>query len=470
MDISFIGSDAARVELNRERRRGCDSPEGGDFAAVMAVAAAPTQESNCVVAPDPTGVEAAGGPPGPVTGTAITPATVSTAPQSDETTEVTKDTSAAVEAAGAEGAASKVEEVTPPETSIPTPDISLPSSKGFKDFARSAFAHGARVAEEAQPAPEGGDAARVTDSSASIAKAADTQGVPPPEAGARWQLPEHLTVHEQTLVSDAAGAPAPGPRIFAGDAVSKAAEVVSALRAEKPAAPSEALAPSEPDEAMLSESGSVERVSAAGATPEGGDSARQSLGERSSDGGDAQNRQDTGNADAGIAAGGAQTVAGARHGQAVEAKASGEEFRHVAAQLAAGAAEVAREVNVRGGSRTVRLRLRPEELGAVEITIKSEGAGRVSAHLSAERETTSRSLSDGLANLHEALQKAGVELAGLHVAHGVAAGGASTQGGGQTDTGAAAQVARFEAATKAAGPKAAGPADEGAERLLSVRA
>lgn len=65
--------------------------------------------------------------------------------------------------------------------------------------------------------------------------------------------------------------------------------------------------------------------------------------------------------------------------------------------------------------RTIRLRLKPEELGGVEIQLKRDAQGRISAHLTAERETARQSLSQSLGQLRETLERAGLTVDRLQV-------------------------------------------------------
>src|SRR6185436_17846419 len=60
--------------------------------------------------------------------------------------------------------------------------------------------------------------------------------------------------------------------------------------------------------------------------------------------------------------------------------------------------------------RSVRLRLRPEELGQVDIQLTRDAAGRVSAQVVVEREAARAALTQSLAQLRETLERAGLSV------------------------------------------------------------
>src|SRR5262249_48306102 len=68
-----------------------------------------------------------------------------------------------------------------------------------------------------------------------------------------------------------------------------------------------------------------------------------------------------------------------------------------------------------GEPRTLRLSLKPIELGRVEVEIVRDKAGHLSAHLAVEHEETRRILSNGLSHLREALEHAGLQVDRLDV-------------------------------------------------------
>ena len=65
--------------------------------------------------------------------------------------------------------------------------------------------------------------------------------------------------------------------------------------------------------------------------------------------------------------------------------------------------------------RSVRLRLRPEELGQVEIQLTRDSAGRVSAQLTVERENTRMVLTQSMSQLRDSLERAGLHVDRLEV-------------------------------------------------------
>lgn len=65
--------------------------------------------------------------------------------------------------------------------------------------------------------------------------------------------------------------------------------------------------------------------------------------------------------------------------------------------------------------RSVRLRLRPEELGQVEIQLTRDSAGRVSAQLTVERENTRMVLTQSMSQLRDSLERVGLHVDRLEV-------------------------------------------------------
>lgn len=59
-------------------------------------------------------------------------------------------------------------------------------------------------------------------------------------------------------------------------------------------------------------------------------------------------------------------------------------------------------------TRSMRLSLRPAELGEIDIQISRDAAGRISAHISAERESARVALSRSIDQLRETLSRAGL--------------------------------------------------------------
>ncbi len=63
-----------------------------------------------------------------------------------------------------------------------------------------------------------------------------------------------------------------------------------------------------------------------------------------------------------------------------------------------------------GNSRSLRLTLRPEEFGQVELQITRDADGRVHAVFAAERESASQALHEGIPHLRESLERAGLQV------------------------------------------------------------
>jgi flagellar hook-length control protein FliK len=63
-----------------------------------------------------------------------------------------------------------------------------------------------------------------------------------------------------------------------------------------------------------------------------------------------------------------------------------------------------------GKPHTLRLNLRPVDLGPVEIQITRDANGHLNAHLTVEREVAGQTLSEGIPQLREALERAGLQV------------------------------------------------------------
>ncbi len=87
---------------------------------------------------------------------------------------------------------------------------------------------------------------------------------------------------------------------------------------------------------------------------------------------------------------------------------------HVAEQLAEPII-AASDYIAPGVLRNLRLKLRPAELGQVEIELTRDAAGRLDARLTVRHEETSRVLGDELGRLREALERAGLQVGRLDV-------------------------------------------------------
>jgi hypothetical protein len=78
---------------------------------------------------------------------------------------------------------------------------------------------------------------------------------------------------------------------------------------------------------------------------------------------------------------------------------------------------MAESVNARL-TRSLRLRLKPETLGQIEIELSRDASGRISAHISAERESARAALSQSLDQLREMLSRAGLSVDKLQIRAG----------------------------------------------------
>jgi hypothetical protein len=88
--------------------------------------------------------------------------------------------------------------------------------------------------------------------------------------------------------------------------------------------------------------------------------------------------------------------------------------RTVADQMVRHISEVADGIN-RREARALRINLRPEELGQVEIEVRRDGEGRLSAQLTVENDSAHHALSGGLNQLRAALDRAGLNFDSLNI-------------------------------------------------------
>jgi flagellar hook-length control protein FliK len=68
-----------------------------------------------------------------------------------------------------------------------------------------------------------------------------------------------------------------------------------------------------------------------------------------------------------------------------------------------------------GEHKTLKLKLRPEELGQVDIEITRDAAGRLNAHFTVEHDQTQRVLREELGQLRTALEQAGWQVEQLAI-------------------------------------------------------
>ncbi len=150
--------------------------------------------------------------------------------------------------------------------------------------------------------------------------------------------------------------------------------------------------------------------------------------------------------------------------------ASTDEAASVATQILQAVAEVGAEVIRLREPRSLRVRLRPEELGEIDINITSDHTGSLSVRLSAARDTTHSTLADGLGQLREALEQAGLNVARLDVGPGQTAGsGAQASAGRQQESMPHAGVVINSPSTPETNLRE-GDGGEREEKLLSLRA
>src|SRR5262249_35362669 len=121
-----------------------------------------------------------------------------------------------------------------------------------------------------------------------------------------------------------------------------------------------------------------------------------------------------------------------------------------------------------GQTQSLQLRLKPQELGQIEIQLTRDAQGRVSAHLTADRESTHVALSQSLGQLRETLTQAGITVDRLQV---------RTQGGLLSGNGTQADGRRNSQRSQTTGTnfltnntEAGGVPHADEEKLLSIRA
>lgn len=90
---------------------------------------------------------------------------------------------------------------------------------------------------------------------------------------------------------------------------------------------------------------------------------------------------------------------------------------HVAKQLAEPLITASTDLET-DAPRTIKLKLRPKELGQVEIELHCDATGRFNARLTVEREHTTQVLRNELGQLREALEQAGLQVGQLDITTG----------------------------------------------------
>jgi flagellar hook-length control protein FliK len=113
---------------------------------------------------------------------------------------------------------------------------------------------------------------------------------------------------------------------------------------------------------------------------------------------------------------------------AVEIRASAVEANELVAQLTKPVLETINTIPPKQ-TRSIRIRLRPEELGQVDVQLSRDAAGKVSAQMLVERENARQILAQTLPQLKLALEQAGLVVDQLHVSSDSSAftGGARNQ-------------------------------------------
>jgi flagellar hook-length control protein FliK len=113
--------------------------------------------------------------------------------------------------------------------------------------------------------------------------------------------------------------------------------------------------------------------------------------------------------------------------------------------------------------------LRPQELGQIEIQLTRDTQGRISAHLTADRDSTHVALSQSLGQLRETLTQAGITVDRLQVrTPGGLLSGSGQQADGRRNQGRSQTTATNFLTTNQTEAGGTPRADE--DKLLSIRA
>lgn len=120
--------------------------------------------------------------------------------------------------------------------------------------------------------------------------------------------------------------------------------------------------------------------------------------------------------------------------------------------------------------RAVRLRLRPEELGAVELVVARDSEGRVSARLTVETDAALQAMNEGLDSLRATLERAGVNVDRLDVYAGANSHRHQATGERRRDDGNEPRRLGASETAPGDGAVAVNRSRAARERLLSVRA
>jgi flagellar hook-length control protein FliK len=99
--------------------------------------------------------------------------------------------------------------------------------------------------------------------------------------------------------------------------------------------------------------------------------------------------------------------------------------------------------------RSVRLRLRPEELGQIDIELSRDSAGKVSAQVTVERDSARTALTQSLPQLRETLERAGLQVDQLNVSSDASSFAGSSRENGQPANESSRSSSMYETSTSA---------------------
>ena len=117
--------------------------------------------------------------------------------------------------------------------------------------------------------------------------------------------------------------------------------------------------------------------------------------------------------------------------------------------------------------RTLKMRLNPEELGSVEITIQKSSTGKITAHFQTESESTRQILQQGLEHLRTTLESIGSQVGDLKISCG-----SFTSNGNESSGNKPQQFGSSESPSQGASSSdgVLNPEDDPTDHLVSLRA
>jgi Flagellar hook-length control protein FliK len=121
-----------------------------------------------------------------------------------------------------------------------------------------------------------------------------------------------------------------------------------------------------------------------------------------------------------------------------------------------------------GDKREIKIRLKPEELGTVEITLIKNGEGTIEAHFVTDNPQTQYLLEQTLAQLRESLENSGIKVGSLETSCSSAFSDAYNGGGSTRDSGSSSGDSRMPLRNTFDEPLAKD--EEKANRLVNLRA